>query len=158
MNPYILLVVGLVLIYLEFYLPGIVMGTAGALMIIGSIFLFVIQHDSPLAIILYFLACIGLVAAVIKFALWRIPRAKKEYSIYSHGAQNGYQASSFDAAAIGKTGIVLSDLKPGGYIMIEGTQHQAISESGYIPQGEEVIVIRGEGESLIVKSVTKEKV
>ncbi len=47
---------------------------------------------------------------------------------------------------------MLSDLKPGGYIAIEGQQHQADFISGYIPQGDEIVVVAGEGESLLVKS------
>jgi len=155
-NPYIVLFIGLLLIFLEFYLPGAVMGTAGALLVIASLFLFVMQTESVLANVLFFIGALVSVIVVIKFALWWIPRTKKEYSIYSHGYQNGYQASSFDASAIGKTGTVLSDLKPGGYILIDGKQHQAISESGYITQGQEVVVLRGEGESLIVKSLKQE--
>lgn len=153
MNPFIVLLIGLLLIFLEFYIPGAVMGTAGALLVIASLFLYVMQSTSTLETVLFFVGALIAVAVIIKFALWWIPRTKKEFSIYSHGYQDGYQASSFDASAIGKKGTVLSDLKPGGYILIEGKQHQAISESGYISQGQEVIVLRGEGESLIVKSL-----
>jgi membrane-bound serine protease (ClpP class) len=150
-NPFLLWLLGLILIYLEFYLPGAIMGTAGGLILVGSIILFVVEYQSPLWSILYFIAVATSVALLIKYALWHIPRAKKGRSIYSNSAQEGYQASDFDESAIGKTGIVLSDLKPGGYIQIEGKQHQAISESGYIPKGEEVVVLRGESESLIVR-------
>lgn len=147
MNPFILLIIGLLLILLEFYLPGAVMGTAGGLLILASLFLAVLQFESFWAILLFFFLTAASVVGVIKYALWKIPRTK---NIYSSADQEGYQASSFDSAAIGKKGIVLSDLKPGGYILIDGKQHQAISESGYISQGDEVIVLRGEGESLIV--------
>ena len=61
--------------------------------------------------------------------------------------------SKFEKHAIGKIGIVLTDLKPGGFILIEGKQHQAISQSGYITKGEEVIVVSGQEESLLVKKV-----
>lgn len=149
-NTIVTLIFGLVLIYLEFYLPGAVMGTAGGLMLIGSVFLFAITTNSAWMTGLYLLFVIGLSIALIKYALWRIPRVKADRSIYSADSQTGYVASAYDEKAIGKTGVVLSDLKPGGYIVIDGVQHQAISESGYIPQGKRVIVLRGEGESLIV--------
>lgn len=154
MNPFVLLIVGLLLILLEFYLPGAVMGTAGGLLILASLFLAVIQFESSWSILLFFILTVFSVIAVVKYALWKIPRTK---NIYSSADQEGYQASSFDTTAIGKKGTVLSDLKPGGYILIDGKQEQAISESGYIPQGEEVIVLRGEGESLIVMKTNSEK-
>lgn len=127
------------------------MGIAGGLMLIGSILLFAMKFSTPWLVAIYLLAVLASVAALIKYALWRIPRVKPGSSIYSNDAQDGFQASTYDANAIGKVGIVLSDLKPGGYIMIDAQQHQAISETGYIEQGEEVLVLRGEGESLIVR-------
>lgn len=151
MNAIILWLIGLVLIYIEFYLPGAILGIAGGLFIIASLFLFAMEHSISLTLG-YFLLLLASVGALIKYALWRIPRVKPERSIYSADAQVGYQASSFDEKTIGKEGIVLSDLKPGGYIVIDGNQHQAISEGGYIPKGSKVIVLRGEGESLIVRS------
>jgi membrane-bound ClpP family serine protease len=151
MNPILFLLVGLLLVFLEFYVPGAVMGTAGGLLILASIFLAAITYQSSWTIALFAIAALAATVFIIRFALWYIPRVKGDKSIYSNGAQVGYKASVFDASVVGKTGVVLSDLKPGGYILIEGKQHQALSESGYIPEGEKVLVLRGEGESLIVK-------
>lgn len=67
--------------------------------------------------------------------------------------QTGYQASEYDTSAIGKKGVVLADLKPGGYILVEGKQHPAISISGYIPKGEEVEIVGGQEQSLMVKKL-----
>ncbi|MGK5595016.1 MAG: NfeD family protein [Parachlamydiaceae bacterium] len=147
MMPFILLLTGLLLIFLEFYLPGAVMGTAGSLLILASLFLAVIQFQSVWLIAFFFILVSCSVIGIIKYALWKIPRSK---SIYLKSDQEGYVASTYDKSAIGKKAIVLSDLKPGGYILLDGKQEQAISESGYISQGEEVTVVRGEGESLIV--------
>jgi membrane-bound ClpP family serine protease len=146
-----LLILGFLLILAEFYLPGAVMGVAGGLMVFASLVLFANQTESLWAIIAYiFIVGMGLVF-LVKFALWRIRSAKPDYSIYSNSHQEGFQASHFDASAIGKEGIVLTDLKPGGYIQVEGKEMQAISQSGYLPKGTEVVVISGQEESLIVK-------
>ena len=151
MNPFILLALGLILIFLEFYLPGAIMGTIGGLLVVTSIIVFAVQGGSPIEIILFVIGASVAVGFLIKFALWRIPRTKSQYSIYSDKDQEGYLASEFDSTAIGKTGIVSSDLKPGGYIIIEGKQQAANSQSGYLVKGTEVVVIGGEGDSLIVK-------
>lgn len=147
MMPLVLLLIGLLLIFLEFYLPGAVMGTAGSLLILASLFLAAIQFQSLWLIAIFFILTCFSVIGIIKYALWKIPRSK---NIYLKSDQEGYVASAYDKSAIGKKAVVLSDLKPGGYILIDGKQEQAISESGYISQGEEVTVVRGEGESLIV--------
>lgn len=156
MTPFVMLILGFILIFLEFYIPGAVMGVAGGVLVFASIILFAIQNQSPIAIFLYVIGTFVCLGFLIKFALWRIRTAKPEYSIYSDNAQDGYQASHFDASAIGKKGTVVTDLKPGGHIMVEGKTMQAISQSGYITKGSEVIVVGGQEESLIVKQLKKE--
>jgi len=156
MNPFPLLILGFILIFLEFYLPGLVMGILGGLLVLASLFIFAYQSESGLAVSLYVLGTgLGLIA-LVKYALWRIPRSKSSYSIYSNSDQVGYQASEYDRAAIGKTGVVTSDLKPGGHIMIESKQYPAISQSGYVVKGMHVLVVGGQGDSLIVKPIKKD--
>lgn len=156
MTPFVLLLLGLLLIFLEFYLPGAIMGIAGGIMVFSSIVLFAMDSESPLLTALYVLgACVSLVF-LIKFAIWRIRTAKPGTSIYSDASQDGFQASQFDATAVGKIGVVVTDLKPGGHVVVDGKRMQAISQSGYIAKGGEVIVVGGQEESLIVKLYKKE--
>lgn len=157
MDPFILWAVGLLMIYCEFYLPGGVMGTLGALVVLGSIVVFAMQYPSPLWIILYIVVTIVSVVLLFRYALWHIRHAKPGSSIYSESDQEGYVASTYDTSAIGKVGIVETDLKPGGHILIDGKKLGAISLSGYITKGSEIIVIDGQGESLTVKHYKKEK-
>lgn len=154
----ILLVLGLLFVYLEFFLPGAILGTIGGIFLVISIVLFANASQSIPFSFLYAVLVFVLLAVLIRYTLKKIPKTKSKYSIYLNGDQTGYMASTYDRTAIGKTGTVLSDLKPGGYITIEGKKHQAISQSGYIPHGEKVIVLGGEEESLIVKSKTKKEV
>ncbi|MFQ5728903.1 MAG: NfeD family protein [Waddliaceae bacterium] len=151
MIPFIVLAVGFLLIFCEFYLPGGILGTLGGLVVIASIVLFVMQYDSPIAIFLYIAGVIIALYYLFTFALWRIRHSKPGTSIYSEEDQEGYAASSFDKSAIGKVGVVETDLKPGGHIIVEGKKHHAISQSGYISKGVKVAVIGGQGESLTVK-------
>lgn len=157
MNPYIFLVVGLVLIFLEFFLPGAVIGSIGGLFILFSIILFASTANSGVAVFAYVTAILLFLFFLVKFAIWRIRQTKSKGTIYSDDAQVGYVASVFDQSAIGKRGIVLSDLKPGGYILIEGKKEQALSVSGYLIKGSEVEVVGGQEESLIVKPINNVK-
>lgn len=152
-----ILLVGLVLIFLEFFLPGGVMGTAGGILVITSIIMFAMSSGSPIEIILFIIASGIGVGAVIKFALWKIQHGKARTSLYSEGDQSGYFASSYDREAVGKVAIVASDLRPGGHIKLEGKKYLALSQSGYISEGEKVKIIGGQGESLIVVKVKNEE-
>ncbi len=151
MSPLVLLVIGFLLVFLEFYLPGAIMGIAGGVFILASLVLFAMQTGSPFGTILFVVAIVISLILLFKFAIWRIRTAKPSRSIYSNASQNGYQAVSFDSSAIGKEGIVLTDLKPGGFIIVDGKQQQAISQEGYLTKGTKVKVIGGEESNLIVR-------
>jgi membrane-bound ClpP family serine protease len=156
MTPFILLALGLLFVAFEFYLPGAILGVIGGALLFFSVILFARDSASPTAILLFVMAVFAGLAATVRIVLKRIISAKPEYSICSDDDQEGFQASSYDVDAIGKVGVVLSDLKPGGYILIDGVRHQALSTSTYISMGESVVVISGQEESLIVKPIKKE--
>lgn len=155
MNPFLLVLIGMILVLIEFFLPGAILGVLGGILILAGVFIFASESLSPWEIVLFVSAIAIILGLLIRFAVWWIARSKPQYSIYSDDSQEGYYASSYDVNAIGKIGTVIADLKPGGYILIDGKQHPAISISGYIAKGKEVIVIGGQEQSLMVKS-TKE--
>jgi membrane-bound ClpP family serine protease len=145
----LLLIIGLLAVLIEFFLPGAIFGAIGALFIISAVVVFIQSSDSAVESVLFLIGTIIALIATIKFALWRIKASTG--SLYLKSDQKGYVASEWDRSLVGKRGVVLSDLKPGGHILIEGVKHAAVSKSGYITKGEEVIVLDGEGDSLIVQ-------
>lgn len=156
MDSYILLFVGCLLILLEFFLPGAILGVSGGILILFGGYL-IGMEGSFWQMLLYVCIAVIAIVVVVKFALWYIRYASKDQGMFLKSDQSGYKASSFDESAIGKRGIAQTELKPGGYIIVEDKKHQAISQSGYIPRGGEVEVLSGQEESLIVKQVKKEK-
>lgn len=153
---FILWALGLLLIFLEFFVPGAILGILGGILITASFFFFASRSDSLMITLIYFICVAASIGYLIKFALWFIQSRISNKGITSKANQEGFIASKYDKNAIGKKGVVLSDLKPGGYILIDGKQHQAISQTGYIEKGQDVVVLGGEEESLLVKPVNKE--
>lgn len=125
------------------------MGVSGGIILLWSYLVFIREGAGGLEVFLFILGTLILTALAVKLALWCIPRNK--LGIYLSGDQEGYVSSSYDRAAIGKEGEVLTDLKPGGFILVEGKQMSAISLTGYLEKGKRVIVVSGEGEALLVK-------
>jgi membrane-bound ClpP family serine protease len=158
MSTYLLLVLGLILIFIEFFIPGAVIGTIGVILVLFSVVSFASTTDSSLVLTGYVVAVVIALIYLVKLAIWRMQKTSSKKTICADAAQTGYVASSFDASAIGLRGVVLSDLKPGGYIFVDGKKQQAISVSGYIPQNATVEVIGGQEESLIVKFIGKETI
>ena len=155
MNPYLLLLVGLIFIFLEFFLPGAILGTIGTIIVISSIAIYASSSTSIIATLAFIVGAVLAVLALFRFALWRIQNNQE--GLYARDDQEGYSASSFDRTAMGKIAEVYTDLKPGGYILIDGKKHQAQSIDGYVPKGRQVKVIDGTAESLIVETFIEDQ-
>lgn len=156
MLPFLMSAIGLFLIFLEFYLPGAIMAVLGSILLIASVFIFASDYGSGIPFLLFVIGNAIAVYFVIKFAIWRIKSSSTKFGIYSDSSQVGYVASSYDKTAVGKRGVVKTDLKPGGHVLVDGVVQQAISESGYLAKGTEILVIGGQEESLIVKEFKKD--
>jgi len=141
-----LAVIGLFLVYLEFFIPsGFLAIIAACLFILSIVLLGLNTTWSGWTIGFCFLILIS-IWMVVHLALKKV---KKQVSLKND--QEGFQASQYDVSCIGKEGIAFSDLKPSGYVMIEDKQIQAFSETGYISKGSPVVVLGGRGANLIVK-------
>lgn len=142
---------GLVLIFLEFFLPGAVLAVIGTLSLLVSLGLFFAQYPAFWGIV-YMLAMLLAVFATCKLALWRIKRRPAKGDFYHAQDQEGFVASSFDQSLIGKEGTVSTELKPAGHIVVDGKLYQAISETGFVSKGSAVRIVGGKGSHLIVRS------
>jgi membrane-bound ClpP family serine protease len=146
----------LIMIYMEFFLPGAIMGTAGALLFVTSIVIAAQATDSIAVVLLFLLVSLAGLVAVIKLALYQIRHSGSANTIYLDDDQEGYQSPTFDSSAVGKRGTAASVMAPSGHIKVEGKKHQAVSKTGFIKQGAPIEVVEGKGAYLVVKEL-KEK-
>lgn len=150
---FVVLIAGLFFIWLEFFLPGAILGSIGALLTASSILLVSVEDRSPWEVIGFAIAAIGGVMGVIFFALSQIRKSSKYSSFYLESDQEGFQAASFDPDLIGKEGVAFTDLRPGGKIMVEETMYPAMSLQGYLDQGCPIVVCGWQGDSLMVRPI-----
>lgn len=151
----LLLALGLCLIFFEFFLPGIVFALIGSLSLIGSCIACFIYYPLPWAFG-YLIAVPLFVLGTCKLALFLLEKSKKRGDFASVADQTGFVASTFDTTAIGKEGIVSTELKPAGHIVVEGKQHQALSEQGFLDKGTVVHILSGRGSYLVVNKKEKQ--
>lgn len=153
MLPIIVLgLAGLLFIFLEFFLPGIVMALIGALLLLASSFLFYLYSSGDLS--LTFLYLIVLAAGTwltIRLAITAVKATGKKGTVLLASDQEGFQASLFPKECIGKIGIAATDLKPSGHILVGEIALQALSNEGYIEKGTPIQILGGQGSHLIVK-------
>ena len=137
---------GLFLIFLEFFIPGTIMAIGGTLMLLASLLLFYFQVQQILLFLAY-AALLGIALFItIRLAMKRINKGK----ILNTSDQAGFQASNFQKELIGKLAIATSDLKPAGYVEIDGKIFAALSQLGYIDRNARVRIVGGQGNHLIV--------
>lgn len=151
MIAYLFLLLGLFLISTEFFLPGGVMATVGVLVVFFSFIIAIAKSGDLIDILIFFAVMVLGLVITIRGSLWWVRRTKKDNSIFLGSDQEGFRASIYPVEALGKTVKTHTDLRPGGYVLWNGSKIQALSLSGYIPKGDDVIVVSGEGETLFVK-------
>ncbi len=145
----ILSFLGFALLYLEFFLPGIIMGLLGGCLVTGGVVLFALQRYGLLLNLLYFAVTIGITVAVCKLAVWLIKKRRGSYFLTDD--QEGFVGAEFDASLIGEGAEVATDLRPSGHISFDGRRYQAVAELGYITKGSAVEIIGGRSSHLIVR-------
>lgn len=148
----ILSLMGLFLIYLEFFLPGSIFAIGGSVLLLTSLFFLLVEKIKLIHFILYALVLGLLVLMVVKFALKKL-KANKD--IFLSSDQEGYKASTFKKELIGKSGIALTDLRPTGKIFINDKSYFAMTKESYIEKGKKIKVITGQGSNLIVQELKK---
>ncbi len=126
-----LAVVGLVLIFLEFFLPGGIMAVGGGILLASSILVLAIKQPGISMLASYAGILVLALFIVIRLALSRVKKA----GVCLEGDQEGFLACVYPKEMIGKTAIASSDLKPSGYVQIETQAFAALSKSGYIEKG-----------------------
>lgn len=151
----ILFILGIVLLFLEIFVPGGILGLLGIILFSVGIFLTV---DSTFQAILYtggLLITLGLLILLS----FRFPQTRKFWERFSLSARQtkgaGYVAPkpSYENF-LGKEGVAQSQLRPAGIADFNGERLDVVTEGGFISQGSKIKVIAVEGTRVIVREVT----
>lgn len=148
------IVLGLLFIFLEFFLTSAAFAILGSIFVCLSLVAFAITCPIVWWSMGYLVATALAVIGVCKGALWWIKSSKRRGEFYLQDDQEGYSASFFDHNLLGKQGKALTELKTSGHVLIAEKSYQALSESGFIVKDASIIVTGGKGAYLIVKEMT----
>ena len=160
---------GLALVAVEiFVLPGFgVAGISGIVLMVGSLFLIMINNDAfdfefvPMTSMLYALAATlggtlgGMILLLVAGS--KLPETRFFKHVALTDTQNrsaGYVSLQYQESLLGKTGTAETVLRPSGKVMISGKMYDAYTRGEYIEKGQSVEVISEEGSSLKVKIVS----
>jgi len=151
-NPYLLLFFGLLLIYVEFFLPSGLFALVGSVLVAGSLLSFIWQTDSGWHVLFFFLLVVSTLIALCKLALWQIAQSARDESFRSDDNQEGFRAESYDPQLVGKGGRAITDLRPSGKVSVEGKRYDGLAAHGYLEKNSPIRVLRVEGALLVAQT------
>ena len=140
---------GLLCLYLEFFVPGGILVGLGALMLVGSAIGFSWMY--PDEAFFYVFALVIMSGVVCYLAIWHLKKSGRRNSFFLAKTEEGLSSDKLMSTLVGKKGLVVTELKPSGHVRLEERVYQATSQGEYLPQGTLVEVLQVSGAHVIVK-------
>jgi len=150
---FILLIVGLIFIGAEIFVPGGILGFVGGLALFGASVISFIHPDitTPAA----FAITGGIILAILAMiALWIKVFPKTwvgRHMMVSSDLGDAKATETGVQELLGKTGISTSPLHPGGYAEIDARRYDVITQGEMIDCGKQISVIEIEGNRIVVE-------
>lgn len=145
----VLAIVGIILIVLELFVPGGIVGTGGAILLAASIFL---AAPTPERALMY-LTWAALALLVVLFGLVRTigKRGLGKFLTLEKSAQGWVPARSDLASLVGQEGTTLTVLRPAGTAQFGNLKVDVVTEGEFLPAGVSVRVVQVEGTRVVVR-------
>ncbi|MCL6571882.1 MAG: nodulation efficiency protein NfeD [Bacillus sp. (in: Bacteria)] len=150
----LLFVGGIMLIFLEFFLPGAIAGTLGVAAIIFSLFLAgedSMQIGISILISIFFSVLVFFV--MVKMFDKKLVLLSKMVLVDTFRTEDGYVSNINRLELMGLEGTALTALRPAGTVIINNERIDAVSEGGFIEQNSIVKVIEVEGARIVVREL-----
>ena len=148
----LLVVIGLVLIGIEFYMPGFVLATVGIILLLTADFVCLNHFGTNWAAGL-FVTEVALASLTGYVVIKTVPRtAAGKWMILSHEQRNA-SAVAQAPELIGAEGVAQTTLRPSGMAEIAGKRLDVVAESDMIVRGSVIKVIAVEGNRIVVRKV-----
>jgi membrane-bound serine protease (ClpP class) len=156
----ILLGAGLIALGIEvFVVPGF--GIAGVISIVcvgSAVFLALIGSLPTWADVArasgILATSIGIVGAAIYLVVRNLPTSDRWRGIFlkaASSADEGYVSGELRDDLLGRVGVAVTDLHPGGTVQLDDERLDVVTEGDFVKRGTHVRIIRSEGYRLVVK-------
>ncbi|MEH7414084.1 NfeD family protein [Neobacillus drentensis] len=150
----LLFVSGILLIFLEFFLPGAIAGTLGVAALILSLFLAGQNAlQMGVSILIAIAVSIFIFFLMIKTFGKKLVLFNKMILTETARKEDGYVSNINRTDLLGLEGHALTILRPAGTIVINNERVDAVSEGDFIEKNTKVKVIKVEGARIVVREV-----
>ncbi|MFC8688353.1 nodulation protein NfeD [Brevibacillus porteri] len=152
-----LFAIGILLMLLEIFLPGGIVGAIGFVSIVTGLVMAAYDTQQGLAS----LGVAALITAIVTFLLVKKYGVKGLFNKFVLGDtqrnEEGYVAPRDQRELEGKTGIALTTLRPAGVVKVEGKRVDAVSVGGFIEAGTAITVVQVEGTRIVVAELEQKE-
>lgn len=147
----------LVLVFLEFFVPGGLFALFSVIIGLGSVAFFYMASDSIPLSVAYFLFLALAVGVICRLTYLKF-LDNKDQSLLLTKDQEGYSAVCADRSLVGKVGVTVTILRPSGRVRVEGVEVDAEARlSDFIEPGCPVRIVGIEGGSFKVEKMKEEQ-
>ncbi|PCF39296.1 serine protease [Staphylococcus delphini] len=147
-------VIGVILVIIELFVFGAVLGIVGMLLIIISFM--TLGNDLSMMV---FNVVFALILTLIEWVIL-VKFFKKSIAIFdkvvlkdSTSKESGYTSHNDRSHFVGETAVTYTDLRPSGIIILNNQRIDAVSEGSYISKDTEVTIIEVEGTRVVVREI-----
>jgi len=147
-------VVGVLLLCVEAFVPGGVMGVVGLVAIVTSMVLGFMNYGAGIGLVIFVGESVATVALV---AMWLavFPKTRIGKNMILHqnlSRDSGYTGQAAGLSGLdGKVGTAETDLRPAGLVRIEGRRIDAVTEGVFLEAGAPVKVVEVDGNRVVVR-------
>ncbi|WP_413775108.1 NfeD family protein [Gracilibacillus pellucidus] len=150
----VLLVLGIVLIIIEIFAPGGILGFIGIGAIVGSLFT---SSNDPghMAMSIAIAIIASIIVAVILFKTIGLEKGAFRHIILRDRTttEQGYVSTVNRLELLGKEGVTLTPLRPSGAAEFDNERVDVVSESGFIDVNSTVKIVKVEGARHVVRKI-----
>ena len=146
--------IGVILVIIELFVVGAVLGILGFIAIIGS---FILVGDNLL--IMGAIIAVALILTTIEWVILvkcfnrKIPFFEKVILRDSTNKESGYTSHDDRSHLIGKVCTTFTALRPSGIILVDDDRIDAVSDGNFIQKDQQVKIVQVEGTRVVVREI-----
>jgi len=156
MESIILFVIGIVLILVEFFIPGGILGLIGFGAILTSLFI-ATDNIAHMALSLVIAIGVTVLAIFILFKVFgkKMKLIKRIVLSDSTNTESGYVSNKNRVELVDQVGFALTALRPSGTALINNERIDVVTEGGYIEKNKKIKVLKTEGSRVVVRELNE---
>lgn len=148
-----LIIVAYVLFFFEIFVPGGVLALIGGMLLIGASWVSYGYYDNSImaaGATLIFSFAGAVILFLIELAI--LPHTPAAGSLFLTSSSKGVSRKQSSPESLeGKTGEALTTMAPMGSVLIDGKKYEAISQSGMLERGNEIVVVSQDAMRVLVR-------